>query len=289
MEELAETGVEARARVPTRADAALVAARYRLRLVAARRCARTPARRCGSCSSRPSPTPTSTRSPAPTSATRPGAASSAGTPSCSPACASRASTTCSRPRDLGRGVVLNFVHHGYYDGAFPSIARLGRPARTWWSTPTCSSDGRPALAAAARQGRLAERRHRGQRRHRHRRACSTCCGAGEVVAIASDVPGRTPLRFVGRDVLGSFGAARLATDADAPVVVMTSEEDADGPVHPAARAARPRRLRRPARRCSSGCSRIHESVHRSAGPRRPTCRCPAGARRSRHAIARGRP
>ena len=24
-------------------------------------------------------------------------------------------------------MVLNFIHHGYYDGAFPSIARLGRP------------------------------------------------------------------------------------------------------------------------------------------------------------------
>ena len=54
-------------------------------------------------------------------------------------------------------------------------------------------------------------------------------GAGVDIAIASDVPGRTPMRFVGRDVLGSFGAARLAADAGAPVVVMTSEEDGRGP------------------------------------------------------------
>jgi hypothetical protein len=52
---------------------------------------------------------------------------------------------------------------------------------------------------------------------------------GEVVAIASDVPGRTPLRLAGRDVLGSFGAARIPAETGSPVVVMTSEEDADGP------------------------------------------------------------
>jgi lauroyl/myristoyl acyltransferase len=52
---------------------------------------------------------------------------------------------------------------------------------------------------------------------------------GHVVAIATDVPGRTPLRFAGRDVVGSFGAARTAADAGSPVVVMTTERDAQGP------------------------------------------------------------
>jgi lauroyl/myristoyl acyltransferase len=46
---------------------------------------------------------------------------------------------------------------------------------------------------------------------------------GSVVAVASDVPGRTPLRFAGHEVLGSFGAARIATEAGSPVVVMTME------------------------------------------------------------------
>ena len=52
---------------------------------------------------------------------------------------------------------------------------------------------------------------------------------GAIVAVASDVPGRTPLRFVGREVLGSFGAARIAADAGSPVVVMTYELDERGP------------------------------------------------------------
>jgi lauroyl/myristoyl acyltransferase len=130
-------------------------------------------------------------------------------------------------RDRGHGVLLNFMHHGYYDGAFPSFARLGvrcnmvvypymlEPDAPLWLQQhvalACIGGGRPVSAAVGTEGML------------------DLLGSGEVLAIASDVPGRTPLRFAGRDVLGSFGAARLATDAAAPVVVMTSEEDARGP------------------------------------------------------------
>lgn len=129
-------------------------------------------------------------------------------------------------RDRGRGVVLNFVHHGYYDGAFPSIGRLGAPAHIvvypYMLEPDCPlwlrqhvvvgrmNGGNPVSAAVGTEGLagLLER--------------------GEIVALASDVPGRTPLRFAGREVLGSYGAARLATHTGAPVVVMTSEEDDRG-------------------------------------------------------------
>ena len=131
-------------------------------------------------------------------------------------------------RARGRGVVLNFVHHGHYDGAFPSIARLGVPAHTvvypYMLEPDAplwlqqhvrigTANGGTAVSAAVGTEGLVDLLRR-----------------GEVVAIASDVPGRTPLRFVGRDVLGSFGAARLATDTGAAVVVLTSEEDEQGPV-----------------------------------------------------------
>jgi lauroyl/myristoyl acyltransferase len=130
-------------------------------------------------------------------------------------------------RDEGRGVLLNFVHHGYYDGAFPSIARYGvrcrmvvypymlEPDAPLWIKQhvalACTGGGTPVSAAVGNDG------------------ITDLLRQGEVVAIASDVPGRTPLSFVGRDVLGSFGAARLATDTNSPVIVMTSEEDTDGP------------------------------------------------------------
>ena len=130
--------------------------------------------------------------------------------------------------DRGRGVILNFVHHGYYDGGFPSIARHGfrphmvvypymlEPDAPLWLRQhvavACTGGGRPVSNAVGAAG------------------ITDLLRAGEVVAIASDVPGRTPLTFLGREVLGSFGAARLAVDAGSPVVVMTSEEDADGPL-----------------------------------------------------------
>jgi lauroyl/myristoyl acyltransferase len=130
-------------------------------------------------------------------------------------------------RAEGRGVVLNFAHHGYYDGAFPSIARLGvrshmvcypymiepdAPAWLRQHVKVAMTHGNVAVSAAVGTDGMLDLLRR-----------------GEVLALASDVPGRTPLRFAGRDVLGSFGAARLALTAGASVVVLTSEEDARGP------------------------------------------------------------
>jgi lauroyl/myristoyl acyltransferase len=128
----------------------------------------------------------------------------------------------------GRGVMLNFTHHGHYDGAFPSIARLGvrahmvvypymlepdAPAWLRQHVKVALVHGGTAVSAAVGTDAMVDLLRRGQ-----------------VLAIASDVPGRTPIRYAGRDVLGSFGSARLAALAGAPVVVMTSERDDHGPV-----------------------------------------------------------
>lgn len=51
---------------------------------------------------------------------------------------------------------------------------------------------------------------------------------GKVVAVAVDVPGRTEMQFVGRRVLGSFGAARVAHETGRPVVCVTAHHDAQG-------------------------------------------------------------
>ena len=131
-------------------------------------------------------------------------------------------------RSSGRGVLLNFIHHGYYDGAFPSIARLGAPAHMVVYPYMLEPDAPLWLQQHVRIGTA-----------NGGTAVSNAVGAdglldllrrGQVLAIASDVPGRTPLKFVGREVLGSFGAARLAAEAGSPVVVMTSEEDEQGPI-----------------------------------------------------------
>lgn len=136
-------------------------------------------------------------------------------------------------RDLGRGVMVSFTHHGYYDGAFPSIAAAGvrchmvvhpymvEPDAPLWiqqHVRVGSANGGTAVSSAIGAAGMLDLLSR-----------------GEVLAIASDVPGRTPVRFLGHDVLGSFGAARLAADAGSPVVALTSEEDDRGPyirLHP---------------------------------------------------------
>lgn len=127
----------------------------------------------------------------------------------------------------GRGVLLNFIHHGYYDGAFPSIARLGAPghivvypymlepdAPLWLQQHVrigSANGGTATSAAIGTEGLVA------------------LLEEGNVVAIASDVPGKTPIKLFGREVLGSFGAARLPMATGSPVVVLTSEEDEQGP------------------------------------------------------------
>jgi lauroyl/myristoyl acyltransferase len=129
-------------------------------------------------------------------------------------------------RELGRGVMLNFMHHGTYEGAFGSIGNGGVPlhmivypymvredAPSWLKQHmrVASTGGGTAVSSeVGTQGIL------------------DLLNQGNVAAVASDVPGRTPLRFVGRDVLGSYGAARLAADAGSPVVVMTCEHDGRG-------------------------------------------------------------
>lgn len=129
-------------------------------------------------------------------------------------------------RDLGRGVMVNFMHHGTYEGAFGSIGNSGvqlhmivypymvrEDAPTWLKqhmSVACTGGGVAVSAEIGTQGIL------------------DLLNQGKVAAVASDVPGRTPLRFAGRDVLGSYGAARLAADAGSPVVVMTCEKDEQG-------------------------------------------------------------
>ena len=104
-------------------------------------------------------------------------------------------------RELGRGVMLNFMHHGTYEGAFGSISSAGVPlhmivypymvredAPSWLKQHmrvACTGGGTTVSAEIGTAG-IIDLLNRG----------------GKVTAVASDVPGRTPLRFVGRDVLG---------------------------------------------------------------------------------------
>lgn len=130
-------------------------------------------------------------------------------------------------RDPDRGVVLSFMHHGQYDGLMGSIARHGvamhgvahpgafdpdAPAAIRQHFKVCSMvPGCTLVNAGDGAGKLVE--------HLEQKA---------VLALASDVAGRTHVTFLGREMLGSFGAARVAVQTNAPVVHLTSHPDGRG-------------------------------------------------------------
>ncbi len=131
-------------------------------------------------------------------------------------------------REGGRGVIISFMHHAHYEGSFASIAQRGVCAQvlvypymlrddapTWLKqhlNVARSGGAVPISAGIGTEDMVA------------------LLNSGEVLGIASDVPGHTPVRFVGRDVVGSYGAARLAAATASPVVVMTSDPGPDGPI-----------------------------------------------------------
>ena len=130
-------------------------------------------------------------------------------------------------RDLGRGVVLNFMHHGAYDGAFASLARLGAPSHMlvhpYMVRPDAPRWLKQHMRVASSAGGFVTSAEIGTE------GITDLLRSGAVVAIASDVPGRTPVKFVGRELLGSFGAARAAATTGSPVVLLTCEVDERGP------------------------------------------------------------
>lgn len=130
-------------------------------------------------------------------------------------------------RDPSRGVVVNFMHHAQYGGMIGSIAHAGALVRAVVA-PEAFDPKTPlplrqhyALCGAVREAPLV----------------STEVGIAGMTAIlenkeslliASDVAGRTPITFLGREMTCSFGAALLAVRTNSPVVLLTFHQDADG-------------------------------------------------------------
>lgn len=131
-----------------------------------------------------------------------------------------------RARAQGRGVVLSFMHHGRYEGALPSIARHGITSHMVAHDHLLRDDAPVWLQQHIRVAQVGGGTMVGASIGRE--GMADLLRRGEILTIASDVPGRTPVRFAGRDLVGSFGAALLATSLGAPVVVMTSERGPDG-------------------------------------------------------------
>ncbi len=129
-------------------------------------------------------------------------------------------------RDLGRGVMLSFMHYGHYEGMFLALRNAGVETDAMTLPVILEETGTYWQNQHGRILKLGTTLHDisgGSDLVRR------LLGEGRVVAMASDVTSRTKVHFLGKDRLASFGAPRLAFEQDAPVVVVTSEWAGDRP------------------------------------------------------------
>ncbi|WP_375477324.1 hypothetical protein [uncultured Jatrophihabitans sp.] len=129
-------------------------------------------------------------------------------------------------RDQSKAVVLTFMHHGYYAGLFGSLAAQGVVCDVVVDRMLVAPDAVPWMT-------------------QHIRVVSTggtrvidntvgfqglvdAVRPGVVLAIACDMPGRTPIRFLDQSLRGSSAAARIAHLTGAAVVPLTTWRDGDG-------------------------------------------------------------
>jgi lauroyl/myristoyl acyltransferase len=129
-------------------------------------------------------------------------------------------------RDPDRGVVLNFMHHHHYEGIFGALRRHG-PRITVVVAPQIYDAPRGSV-----ERRYGDNMAMGGELIRSKggiEALAERLRRREILAIATDFPGQTEMRFLGRRVLGGFGAPRLAHMTNSRVVVVTTERDGTTP------------------------------------------------------------
>jgi lauroyl/myristoyl acyltransferase len=131
-------------------------------------------------------------------------------------------------RDAGSAFVVNFVHHGDYEGLPASLGHAGIDLHVI-ATSDMFATHMPAWMR--QQARLV-------RSHARVTMVDVAIGSagirgllesGHPVMIASDQPGHTKVNFLGHDLTLSSGAARIARQTGTAVAVMTAEPDPDHP------------------------------------------------------------
>lgn len=120
----------------------------------------------------------------------------------------------------GRGVILNFMHHGQYSGFLGSLLDAGirghAVVRPQMLDPHAAPMIKADLDMIVRGGGLAISSDAP-------RTLIDELRKGAAIAIATDVPGPTLMTMYGRQVMGSPGAARLAIRLGVPVVLAQSK------------------------------------------------------------------
>ena len=123
------------------------------------------------------------------------------------------------------GAVVNFLHHGPFERLGMSMALHGHHLQMmmapWFFTEPMAPWLRQHRRITERGGEVfsSEEGSAGVRAR---------LLAGQLVGIATDMPGSARVRFLRRERLGSFGAARLAHETSRPVLVVTGHRGSDG-------------------------------------------------------------
>jgi lauroyl/myristoyl acyltransferase len=124
------------------------------------------------------------------------------------------------------GLIINFMHHGQYDGIFQSLARAGIPHHAAAHADLCKADAHVYMRRhlkTVQRGAVTFEVQRGA--YEYMRDLVT---QGQNLAIASDLPGSTPAVILGREVLMASGAARLALETGAWIVPITARKQGWG-------------------------------------------------------------
>jgi lauroyl/myristoyl acyltransferase len=127
-----------------------------------------------------------------------------------------------------QGFIVAFTHHGDYEGISPSLAHAGIDnhevvtSEVWHPDAPIWMKQQVVVLRSRRGANMLDVAHGSA-------AVRDLLARGEVVAIAIDQPGHTRMRFLGRDLSLSSGAARIAKDMGVPVAVVTAHPDPDRP------------------------------------------------------------
>jgi lauroyl/myristoyl acyltransferase len=130
-------------------------------------------------------------------------------------------------RDRTRPHILSFMHHHHYSGLFQSLNRAGAPVVIVMSPKIIGDVGAQFVQhrEVVRKGSEVVPAVGGLD------AIMAELTPGRILAIAPDLPGHTPITFLGREYLGSKGAAVMAKITDALIVPLTVQQHADGGHH----------------------------------------------------------
>lgn len=129
-------------------------------------------------------------------------------------------------RDRSRPAILSFMHHHWYDGLFGSLVNAGADPMKIVLTEAIA--GPNAGAVWTQHVRVASRGGTFLHAEAGTQELAAQLQPGVVMALAPDFPGRTPVTFLGKQVLAPFGTPRLATLTNSPILLATHRRDAEG-------------------------------------------------------------